>query len=75
MGNEWDDAAGVICPKCHKEKFQFIAGVCLNCYEAKIGEDEEKLEARAMKSHYKDKLKQGTLDLAKMRRGEVDISD
>ena len=67
--SDWEKAAGPVCPRCGRERFRFIEGICFQCAEAKDGEDIDKLGIKAMKRYYTRKLREGTITLTQMRKG------
>ena len=56
--SSWDDAAGLICPTCLKERFQFFEGQCVIC--VRLGqirqEEREKKQVRDKERAQKHKL-------------------
>lgn len=68
---EWNDAGGIICPDCDQETLRIIDGACLQCYNRKVAEREEKLEERSERRYYKDALRKGTISLRQMREGRL----
>lgn len=69
--NEWNDAQGVVCPKCGEETFRLIDGTCLSCYNRNVAERERKLEDKRERRYYKDALKRGTISLRQMKEGRL----
>lgn len=67
--DDWDKSRGVICPRCNNETLRLIDGVCLQCSREIVEKWEEKNEDRILRRHYRAKLKDGTLDLHRMKEG------
>lgn len=66
---EWERARGVLCPRCNNETLRFIDGVCPRCAGEITEEWEKERENRTLRNHYRAKLREGTLDLHRMRKG------
>jgi len=66
---DWDRARGVICQECGRETLQIINGLCPKCSKAKEMNRVEEQETNAMRRYYARKLREGTLDLHRMREG------
>jgi hypothetical protein len=73
VGNQWEAAAGVICPECKQETFQIVDGVCIRCHKKKEGESEDKLADKAERRYLKDQLREGTISLDQLlHQGDPD---
>ncbi|GEM_PF-1839871 len=70
-GKQWEDAAGVICPQCKQEAFQFVGEICSRCHKAKKGLTEDKIEDKAERTFYKNELRQGTISMDELRDLEL----
>lgn len=68
---EWDKASGIICSNCEQETLRIIDGVCLQCYRAKVAEEEERLGRKRERRYYAEQLRRGTISLAQMREGRL----
>jgi len=66
---EWESAQGVICPACERETLRIIDGICPQCANAKEFKRIEEQEDIAMRKYYTRKLREGTIDLGRMREG------
>ena len=67
--DEWGKATGVNCNGCGRETLRVIEGLCPECSRAVETETEERLEKKAMRNYYMDKVRKGTLNLSRMRQG------
>ena len=72
VSDQWDAAAGVICPKCGEEALQIVGGICLKCHKAKKGQTEDKLEDKAERKFYQGELRKGTISLRQLREADPD---
>lgn len=68
---DWSRCAGIICPRCNRESFRMVEGVCFSCYSHKIMKKEENMEDHAMKDYYRRALREGTVSLVEMREGRL----
>lgn len=68
--DNWERAAGVICPQCGQEAFQIVYGVCARCHKKKEGETEDKLADKAERRYFKGRLREGTISLDQLRNLE-----
>jgi len=66
---QWDKAGGVTCNGCGRETLRLIDGLCPECSGVVRTEAEEQIEKKAMRRYYMDKLRNGTLNLSRMREG------
>lgn len=67
--NDWERARGVTCQVCGRETLQSINGLCPQCANAKEAERLEQQENNTMRRYYSRKLREGTLDLHRMKEG------
>lgn len=65
---DWDNAAGVECPNCHRETLRTINGVCPRCAHQVEAERVENQEVETMRRHYAQELRNGTISLSKMKQ-------
>jgi predicted amidophosphoribosyltransferase len=67
--DEWERARGVLCPRCNNETLRLMDGVCPRCAREITEEWERGRENRTLRNHYRAKMREGTLDLHRMREG------
>jgi hypothetical protein len=66
---DWDRARGVLCPRCNNETLRLINGVCPQCAREMSDEWARGQEDKTLRNYYRAKLRDGTLDLHRMREG------
>jgi NMD protein affecting ribosome stability and mRNA decay len=66
---EWERAKGVPCPRCNNETLRLIDGVCPQCAREITEKWEKEREERTLRNHYRAKMREGTIDLRRMREG------
>ena len=65
---DWDNAAGVECPKCNEETLRIVNGLCPRCANREEAERVENQEVETMRRYYAQELRNGTISLSKMKR-------
>lgn len=64
---QWDKAAGLNCPNCGNETLRIFDGLCFQCYQVKVLENEKRVEDKSMRRLYSRRLREGTMSLREMR--------
>ncbi|MBT9160670.1 MAG: hypothetical protein DDT26_01959 [Dehalococcoidia bacterium] len=66
---DWDRAAGIECPKCKTEVFRITEGLCLRCWGDLETRRAEKMEDKAERRYYANRLRMGDISLSDLRTG------
>jgi predicted ATP-dependent serine protease len=67
--DEWDQAAGVVCPSCGRETLRLIEGACPQCHRFKVAAREIQMEDRAERQHVGRLFRQGKISTQDLRDG------